>query len=329
MKFPKIKLISCTSDPVETVLSVWIRSRPTSYKKFLQWNNGRLPTATDIKKGLQFSRENPGVDIGLCDDSVYGVFKKVIAMNIPVSECIHFTWGFENLPVSWREQAVRKRQWGFWLTSMREFPVDKLYSSGQVSVPERFQDSYVNNLDNDAALVLKNVFKFIEVAYTVLLDKGMTPEEARCILPLATKHNGSMFSTFRTLLDTLSSRSCWISQLELWGPVLKGMVEELSVIHPLMSAIISPPCFDRYSNIYNSCKFKLINENRCSGKDKYMPCPLYCTNEHSLKSYDKVCQSIISEDSSRVTYKELADRHLDQWECIWNRNPVNGELKYV
>src|SRR5690606_32978946 len=131
----------------------------------------------------------------------------------------------------------------------------------------------------------------IEDGYNELLGMGVPQEIARKVIPLCATHNGTMFSNFRTLLDTVESRSCWIAQADLWAPVMVGMVRDLRERHPLLGAIVSPPCFDRYSDQYKGCAYKLINENRLTKdpatgkmKDPYAPCPLYVMHEPGERS---------------------------------------------
>lgn len=364
-------LISCTEDPIETLMAVWITSRPTQYETFLKWNfeatGRRIPTAEDVKDALSSyghytsqlrlctdehphtrlgSREQHQANrdaIGLTTESVEEVFKKVVAMSIPVSECISITWGFTGLPISWREQAVRKRNFGFWLTSMREFPMDDFVSTGRFRVAERWQgdvDEYLpkalegleNAEDHGAGAVLADTFAHLEKAYNKLIELGMTQEEARGIIPLDAKHNGTMFGTLRTLLETVKSRSCWIAQVDLWAPVLQGMVRDLKKIHPLLGGIVSPPCFDRYSNEYKGCSYKLINENRCGDKDPFLPCPIYTAREVAPHvsadvAIKDIWEEIVASDPMREPYLAAAKRHLPIWGQVWGRDPYTGQLK--
>jgi len=221
----------------------------------------------------------------ITEQEVEEVFKKVSAMSIPVSESIHITWGFTSMPIEWREQAVRKRQWGFWLTSMREFGMDDFVTAGRYAPPVPGAVSE----DNGGLEFFHDFMKQIETAYNKLkYEYGWPQEIARKVIPSCATHNGTMFSTFRTLLDTLASRSCWVAQVDLWAPILTGMIRDLKRKHPLLGMIVSPPCFDRYSEEYKGCKYKLINENRLSEKDPYAPCPLYCMNEESPESMPAV-----------------------------------------
>lgn len=362
---PYFHLVSCTENPVETLMAEWITSRPTQYEKFLEWNfertGRRIPTALDVQNALRFSdREYQTAQevkdlVGLTQEDVDEVFKKVIAMSIPVSECIHFTWGFTGMPISWREQAVRKRQWGFWLTSMREFSMSGYVDQERVDIPLHHREAYEDartkrslsevgdslavlqtqadrlGEESSAGEFLYDLLQVMQWGYDELIKRGMTQEDARCIIPLSAKHNGSMFSNLRTLLDTTKSRSCWIAQVDLWAPVLTGMVRDLQKVHPLLAHIISPPCFDRYSDKYKGCAYELINENRMGTEDPFMPCPIYSSRE-SFQDLDfgtdveKLWEHLVSQAPERESYLAAAKRHLPIWGQIWNRDPVTGRL---
>lgn len=359
MKTPKIsqpsfKLTSCTEDPIETLFAEWAQSRPTQYPELFDWlekhrpDSGGVVTANHVKEILanwdllesgaadhMLVGGKDGIDEApITRDQVEEVFKKVTAMSIPVSECIHFSWGFTSLPIEWREQSVRKRQWGFWLTSMREFGMDDFVSGGRYAPPV---EGAVPE-DNGGLEFFHDFMRSVEVAYNKLKHEFGWPQEiARKVIPLCATHNGTMFSNFRTLLDTLSSRGCFIAQVDLWAPVLTGMVSELRKKHPLLGMIVSPPCFDRYSNEYKGCKYKLINENRLTEKDPYAPCPLYCMNEEGastpfagvLNPQDTVDQWIRIMEAANVQpqYIQQGKRLLPIWQEIWGRDPFTGELK--
>lgn len=324
---PEFKLISCTKDPVETLFAVWVQSRPTQYRELLEYIRNTsdyrgVVTPVYIKHAIRNGQ--------LSLESVSEVFKRVSAMSIPVTESIHFTWGFTNLPIEWREQAVRKRQWGLWVTSMREFGMDDFVTDGRWTPPVR------GAISPEAELYLSNFMDEIEAAYNKLKSMGVPQEIARKIVPLCASHNGAMFSNFRTLLDTLSSRSCWIAQIDLWSPVLRGIVDSLKRIDPLLGMIISPPCFDRYSNEFKGCKYKLINQNRLSGKDPYAPCPLYCY--HEPEAEPSASESLVRPtgrhwlslmENAKVAPEYISQGHrlLPIWSDIWQRDPYTGCLR--
>lgn len=342
-KQPSFKMISCTENPVETLFSCWVQSRPTQYPKIFEWLLKHRPDSGGVVtvKDILFLMECEGRDRSFGNEPIISrkdvddVFKNVVAMSIPVTESVHFTWGFTNLPIEWREQAVRKRQWGFWLTSMREFGMDDFVTDGRWSPPPE------DSVPPEAMKFLVDFMQQVEKAYVKLKELGAPQEIARKVIPLCASHNGTMFSNMRTLLDTLASRSCWIAQLDIWAPVLVDMVTELKKVHPLLGMLVSPPCFDRFKDDYKGCKYKLINENRLTGKDPYAPCPLYVTNELASPPTREMAATLriagiqgdltawielMREAKVGGAYITQGQRLLPIWKDVWNRDPFSGKL---
>lgn len=324
VKEPEFRLISCTGSPIETMFACWAQSRPTQYPHLFEWllenEYGSVVTARMVLSAF--------VDQVLGASEIYEAIKKIIGMPLPILESIHFTWGFASLPIEWREQAVRKRQWGFWLTSMREFGMDDFYEDGRWCPP-------VPGVGTPQALQrLEEFVAFAEATYNELKELGLPQEVARKVVPLCATHNGTMFSNFRTLLDTLASRSCWIAQVNLWGTVLTSMIRDLRIIHPLLGQIVSPPCFERFENEYKGCKYRLINENRMNQKDKYAVCPLYCFNEAGhLRSQSQgdadgsaLWNLILEKAGTQKKYIDQGIQLLSTWKHIWHRDPFTGKI---
>lgn len=340
---PSFGMISCTEDPIETLFAAWAQSRPTQYPKLFEyirqqgyWNgDGSLNPESYgevVTKDIVANAIHDGV---VTEDDIKDVFRNVSAMSIPVSESIHFTWGFTSLPIEWREQAVRKRQWGFWLTSMREFGMDDFVTAGRYAPPA---PGAVSD-DNGGLEFFHDAMLQIEKFYNTLKHEYGWPQEiARKVIPSCATHNGTMFSTFRTLAATLEARSCWIAQVDLWGPVIVGIVNSLKKVHPMLGMIVSPPCFEKYSNEYKGCAYKLINENRLSGKDPYAPCPLFCMNEEHVENMPIVqlgterppsqdlWVNIMAEAGLKLQYIEQGERLLQVWSNVWQRDPFSGTL---
>lgn len=324
IKNPSFGLISCTESPLETLFAGWVQSRPSQYPRIFEYMEengyGDIVTADIIYCAI--------LDEVVTEEDVKSVFKNVSAMSIPVSESIHFTWGFTSMPIEWREQAVRKRQWGFWLTSMREFGMDDFVDAGRYAPPVEGSVP-----DNGGLEFFHDFMKEIQNAYNKLKHEYEWPQEiARKLIPSCATHDGTMFSSFRTLVETLESRSCWIAQLDLWAPVLTGIVNSLKDKHPLLGLIVSPPCFDRYSDEYKGCAYKLINENRLTGKDPYAPCPIYChhdVNLHRESSSDNLHDwlDVMNRAGTKPSYFTQGQRLLPIWSDIWNRDPFTGKLK--
>lgn len=85
-KTPQVKLITYTNMPLETVYSVWKASKDEEPLMTPEEVRARVPA-----------------------EEVRELFRAVIQQRIPVGEHVDFVFMFENVSVSWREQAVRHR----------------------------------------------------------------------------------------------------------------------------------------------------------------------------------------------------------------------------
>lgn len=317
-KLPEIRLVSCTRYPVESALAVWIQSRPTKYPEVFELLDGTdVVTAKTLKHFF---------DHGMLNKQKYlDTFEEIIATDLPVNESVHFTWGFANLPIEWREQAVRKRLWGFWLTSMREFSMADFADDGRYCPPP------------DGSVSPESIERFEEMLrdhhqadYIELMDKwGWPPEKARKVIPLSATHNGGMFATFRTLRDTLKSRSCWIAAIDQWGPWTISVTRDLRNEDPMLSHLVSPPCFDRGKTEFKGCPYALINKNRLSKNDPYAPCPLFMFHTSGLMGdpNTKDWEARMLEAGVEQKYVDDGLRLIHIWGKVWGRNPITGELQ--
>lgn len=120
----------------------------------------------------------------------------------------------------------------------------------------------------------QNQMRWVESAYNKLVKAGMPKEDARNLLPLGCGHRLVWKLNLSSLMHVLGKRSCWIAQLGMWEPIIRGAVEELTnKVDPFFHRLVDPPCVK--GDTFNECVFKLENENRVTQDDPYPPCPLY------------------------------------------------------
>lgn len=127
--------------------------------------------------------------------------------------------------------------------------------------------------------------------------------------------------------------NCWILQLGIWGPVIMGMVKELSEkIDPVFSELVTPPCCDRSG--FKSCVYMEECRRRITGDDQLPPCPLHWA-QHELNVRER---NVLGKAEGVGEYeKKLAASNLPRnqetierakvYRGFWNRNPFTGELE--
>lgn len=257
-------LVSWTQHPMETLYTIWEQSK----------------TDDHLSSIIEEAHNKP--------DKAAELFRAVLDQEIPVAEAITFTFICENVPISWREQAVRHRigvAYGdnfsvdvipdmngssFWSQSHRLKNMGRFADDHEYYVPESIAD------DADAMSVYLRTMEQIQLAYVALVDLGVPIEDARNLLPLGATHRISMTINLRALKGIIGKRSCWILQAGIWGPMIQTMVDELCErIDPVFRRLVYPPCVT--AGRFTECKFKVENERRLNLEDKMPPCPLWLT----------------------------------------------------
>ncbi len=331
MEKVKVTLISCTNAPVQTICRAWEASR----------NNdpvAPIPPAEPTEAELK-------------------LFEQVIDSKIPVAEMVDFVFLLEGVSIALREQMVRHRigvkvgdrigmdivpdlcDSSWWSQSMR------ILDMGQFETEERYDIPESILADPSALEVYRDTMESIQWAYNELASRGIPLEDARNIIPLAASHRLVWKLNLASLIHIVGKRGCWILQLGLWEPVIRGMVEALAEqIHPIFRRIIDPPCISHGK--FNSCLFCLDNERRIQGEDEIPPCPLYL-NHHSQEAVvasasvespawtvrsrgkdddpDEGVNVVATTDNAEAFKRSL--RMEEKYENLWGRDAWTAEVK--
>ncbi len=309
---PTVKLISATQYPIETVALEWMQSR----------TDDPIPTAEEL---LEMGCEDPRVAKETLD-----TFRRVVQMDLPVAETIDFIFLLENIPVSLREQIVRHRIGhrfddrlgadvvptradtgsSFWCQSMRVKDMSTFVDDGAYYVPESV------TRDPDHLTLYHAAIRGAAVAYRGLVDAGVPMEDARQVIPLCATHRMTWKLNLAALKLIFRKRSCWIAQLGMWEPIIRGMVDELCEnIDPIFRRFIDPPCFR--NGEWVGCAYVQENDARIARTDPGVPCSLYVHRQ--------------APDRKEFVTNNLTDTELEQrqsmersFETLWGRNPLTG-----
>lgn len=309
MSSPKVTLVSWTGFPVETIYYLWQASRTI---------DSMLEPYQIYKKRTKDEAFNK---------EVRSVFEKVVDSAIPVAENINFVFLLENVSVSFREQMVRHRVGAkigdnvgvdfipglndstWWSQSMRVLDMGEFFDKNNYRLPK--------GLEGKSLDLYKRTMFQIQETYKLLVKAGVPVEDAREVLPLATQHRISWGLNLASLTHILRKRGCWILQAGLWEPIIRGMIEELSVrVDPYFRTLIQPPCVK--GNDYIGCNVKFDNEKRIKGEDPLPPCSLYLHHEGGAKTVDDIEAAVGNERMEK--YHEMQSGYAK----LWGRNPVTG-----
>lgn len=330
MNKPKVTLLSHTGLPLETVYSLWWASK----------NEERLITPQEVKEKVD-------------PEEVRTLFRSVIAQHIPVGESIQFVFMVEGVSVSWREQAVRHRigvkpspeRLGvdigmtdvrqipdladsvFWSQSMRIQDMSQFANQGNYRTPDT-----VAELGGQALEDYKKLMLDIQDGYAKLVAAGVPMEDARELIPLGATHRISWALNVSSLQHIVKKRGCWILQLGIWGPVIEGMITELTQkVDPIFGELVTPPCLD--GDDFKGCVYMEENRRRYTGDDKLPPCPLHLVN-HYLPGSDPIpggreaalVRAEVGDLSKNgVPMVDAMRKRAVDYRRFWGRDPYNGK----
>ncbi len=318
---PKVTLLSYTNYPLETIYSVWEASK----------GEDRLRTPKEIREQVR-------------KEEIEKLFRAIIAQNIPVGEHVDFVFMLEGVSVSFREQMVRHRigtlpsperigvdmvvdkipdisSSSWWSQSMRIQDMGAFATNRMFRIPDSLENKYVNsncNLGEEchvisipARIAYENCMQNIEQVYKLLVSAGVPMEDARELIPLGAQHRISWKINISSLRHIVGERGCWILQLGLWGPIIKGMIGELATkIHPIFREFVTPPCIK--GDEFKGCVYMEECRRRLSGEDKLPSCTLHLNYYHDG----------VSENTP--LYDEILQR-ANEYKRIWGRNPFDGK----
>lgn len=272
---PTVKLVTATEYPLETLFTLWEASR----------DDGHLPYEGDVVELAANRLTSPSVDAAVVE-----LFRSLWDADIPLLENVSFTFLLDGVSVSLREQLVRHRigtkvgdrvgmdyapdlhDSTWWAQSMRLLDMRTFAVNGAYHIPA--------SIAADKGLLDVYQHHMLKTAetYERLVEAGVPAEEARQVIPLGVTHRISWTVNLAALKHIISKRSCWILQLGLWGPVVRGISQALAQAHPEIQGLLcSPPCWA--GGRFTGCKFAVDNERRSCGEDALPPCPLWVGHE--------------------------------------------------
>lgn len=326
-KQPRVTLLTWTANPVETIWTLWQASRKTDPLADLPDN----ATKSEMER----------------------LFETIVRDKIPIAENLNFTFVLENVSISFREQMVRHRvgvkvgeQMGvdiipelgdstWWSQSMRILDMSKFADEGNYRLP----DSLVGKeywhptakIGMQADTVYWCAMQRAQEAYVDLIRAGVPAEDAREVLPMACTHRISWTLNLAAIQHIVGKRGCWILQMGLWGPIIKGMVREMAdKVHPCFASLIDPPCIIK--DKFTGCHFIEDNKRRVEGSDPIPPCSLYLHQAEEQRTYQTggrltlVASGLPPEiwtpknSNERQRYDHMREEYRD----LWQRHPDTG-----
>lgn len=297
---PETKLLSCTSNPVGTLFSVWHMSRwedevdPTSIED-LYWNYKDIDDPISdylIKCYPEYIKNNSDNNSKKAHDIIREVVKLAIKCDVPASEFVSVELCTNKASVAWREQMVRNRRIHTWLQTSRTADMTS-YDCNRIATIRQFGG-------DEAVKIYDNAVQMIRDTYKTLIEMGVPSEDIR----LQTQghiHRCMWGMDLRNLIKLVSKRASFIAQASLWGPINADVIDILremfgeEIIQDFVGKCedITYHKDDNGNIVLDNYKYINESEDRYYGKDYQPTDPLYlaftkkCLPEHTdIKFYD-------------------------------------------
>lgn len=248
----KVKLIQITQNPVDVM---WTAAR-TCYSE---------QSPVDIWKNrngnVEDEYEHTQEYIEQAVDNRWNLVKKVLdSGHQSVAEHIYFTFVIEGISRSCSHQLVRHRHCTFSQQSQRYVEIkensDRLQnliirpSSEKEQLKEVAEKYFVDVTDNNYMGYLYALREYLRA-----VKNGAKPEDARQILPNATKTNIVMSLNYRELIHICNLRLCSRAQTEI-RKLFKAIVDEVREVEPKLTEYLVPQC-----DVFGIC-----TEHKCCGR---------------------------------------------------------------
>ena len=245
----KVKLIQTTQNPIEVM---WVSARTCySAKSPIELWEDSCTTSTDKKKDL--------------------VDKVLSSGHSSIAEHVYFTFAIEGISRACSHQLVRHRLCTFSQQSQRYVEIkedlesllnlrDEAINNGCIT-----SKSLINLLDKYfVGITEENAGAYLDclIHYVGQITQGKKPEDARNILPNATKTNIVVTTNLRNLMHISEIRLCNRSQKEIRN-LFKLIKEEITKQNEMLGNMLIVQC-DKlgYCPEHKSCGRKSTQDKR-------------------------------------------------------------------
>ena len=253
----KVKLLQMTESPIDVM---WVAARTCySEKSPINMWEERYP---DILRETENYGEKTWKVREEKREKMWNLVNKVLESgHASIAEHISFTFAIEGINRACLAQLTRHRAGiVFSVMSQRYVEIKESYETlteafdGNTAEQEEYlktiAEKYFTEVNSD------NYRPYIQalINYLGAVKRGIKPEDARNILPNATKTNLVMTVNLRELMHVCSLRLCNRSQLPI-RQLFKAIKEEVNKVEPRLASLLVPSCEANKGICYehNSC----------------------------------------------------------------------------
>ena len=274
----RVKLISATENPIDLM---WTAARTcysekspidiwdNKYSGAMRFSEKENYNREDCEKVNDYYKKEEGKH--------WNLVKKVIAsQHLSICEHVNFTFVIEGVSRSLLAQFSRHRA-GIVLSvqSQRYVEFKESYDTLVQAFDEgtEQQENYLKSIAEKyfINITTENYRDYIQslINYLGALKRGVKAEDARMILPNATKTNMTVTVNLRELMHIANLRLCSASQLEIRN-LLKYIKEEVTLFDERLGNLLQPTCeLVGYCSDFRNCGRKPSKEEVFEGYLRY------------------------------------------------------------
>ena len=266
-----VKLIQITQNPIEVM---WVAARTCySEKSPIEMWEDRYGAFSD---GYEHTEEY----IKECAEKHWKLVKQVLSSgHQSVAEHVYFTFAIEGVDRALTHQLVRHRA-GIVFSQQSQRYVEIKEDISTFEKAHYDKDNYLENtklveaLDKYFVWDKSNFAQFHALcnslySYLYQVRDGAAPEDARSVLPNATKTNITMSCNFRELIHICNLRLCTRAQTPIRS-LFKEIVKEVEKAEPKLAELLVPNCEAQgFCSEHKCCGRKPTKEEVLEGYHKY------------------------------------------------------------
>lgn len=224
---PKVTLVAWTSNPIKAIASQLLNMQGEMHHNLDEIDEDR---AIELVRDLKKTALAGGLEV------------------------VDMVFQIENVPRALTHQMVRTRVGATYHQESLRFTTKK----------DGFDyDIGGTILKNDYAnMFFENTMEGLAESYVRLIENGVSTEDARGVLPIATMTKIGVKYNFKTLVHAANVRLCYQSQGH-WKTVFNRIKEEVETkIHPVLGEFLVPIC-----DVTGRCEYKGIFDRKCPKED--------------------------------------------------------------
>ena len=251
----KVKLIQMTQNPIDVM---WTAARTCYSAKspIEMWDDRYGATSDDCEHTKEWIEQ--------CVEKHWNLVKKVLdSGHQSVAEHVYFTFAIEGISRACSHQLVRHRAGIVFSQQSQRYVEIKESKQELMEILTRYEGPEMKALCDRYFVEFKDMIPSDLIKtlceYRDLVDGGCKAEDARNVLPNATKTNITMSLNYRELIHICNLRLCTRAQLEI-RQLFQAIKKEVEKVDERLASLLAPSC-----EIHGMCF-----EDKCCGRKPHV-----------------------------------------------------------